>query len=200
MKKPPLLIGCLFLVFSIAAACSVCLGAGLSPAGGETISPAQIAQNAPAALAPVTALPAARFKLSAVQEAELNKLLVWQNELNRYYGLIGDFLNTFNQAVQLKNASGFGSLLTAKDQVEKMQDLLAKLQKMRPPDAMSAGHMKLVEAFDLMIKYLTLNPSPPDFAQKFQGNLAIGQAELMKWKADYDRAEEKFIKSLGESR
>jgi hypothetical protein len=201
MKNHLSVTGFLFLLLSLAMTASISHGACLPPARSVgTATLAQASQGTPAPLTTVTALPAARFKLSAAQETELNRLLAWQNELGRYYGLIGDFLNNFNQAVQLKNASGFGSLLTAKDQVETMQALLVRLQKMRPPDAMSSGHMKLVEAFDLMTKYLTLNPAPPDFAQKFQSNLTIGQAELMKWKTDYDRAEEKFIKSLGESR
>jgi hypothetical protein len=133
--------------------------------------------------------------LSPEQEIELKKLMRWQHEILTYYDSIVSFVNSFNQAMALKNASGFGSLLQAQPRIDEMKKIMAQVQAMVPDDQMRAGHIKLLSAFNLMIQCLVLNPTPKSFYVQSQNDLAMAQAELAKWKAQYDAAEDRFIRS-----
>jgi hypothetical protein len=154
-----------------------------------------IARGAQTASSPQTTAKTETMTLTPEQERELRKLMRWQDEIITYHDCMVSFVNSFNQAMALKNASGYGSLLQAQSHIDHMKDILAKVKSMVPDDDMRAGHMKLLSAFNLMIQCLVLNPAPQKLYLQSQGDLAVARGELAKWKAQYDAAEDRFIRA-----
>lgn len=154
-----------------------------------------LAQALPATPEPRPSATTQSITLTPEQERELKRLMRWQREIVTYYDSIVSFVNSFNQAMALKNASGFGSLLQAQPRIDEMKKILSQLKALVPDDEMRAGHMKLLSACNLMIQCLVMNPTPKNIYVQSQNDLAIAQAELAKWKAQYDAAEDRFIRS-----
>jgi len=155
-------------------------GGGVSPAPGPTGTPE-----------PIT--------LTPDQNRELVRLMRWQKDIMRYYDSILSFTSCFNQAQALK-AGTAGSLLQARPYVDEMKSIIERVQGIVPDDDMRAGHMKLLSAFNLMLQSLVLVPGSPGIFGQSQRDLAIAQAELMKWRAHYEAAEKRFVQSTGQDR
>jgi len=135
--------------------------------------------------------------LTPAQKAQLRILTGWQKDIMKYYEAINAYLVVYEKAKEHKEASGTGSLKAAQDDgtIDRMKELTALISSMVPDENMRRGHGKILGAFDNM-KNSLIFPDPKksqEFFTKAQQDLAIGQAELNKYKSDYDAAERKFI-------
>jgi hypothetical protein len=137
-----------------------------------------------------------KSSLTEAQEQEFRRIRRWYDDIMKYDSSVTAFMNAYNQALALKNASGFGSLLQAQPYIDEMKEHLSRIQAIIPDEMMKAGHMKLLSAFNMMLQGLVLTAPSAQIQSQAQQDLVIGQNELAKWKTEYNATRNRFIKSL----
>ncbi|MDQ7825574.1 MAG: FecR family protein [Candidatus Eremiobacteraeota bacterium] len=132
--------------------------------------------------------------ISAPRIVQFQKLIMWQNQINKYVDAMESFKQAFDNAVRIKQSSG-GSLIAAQQQVKEINQARDLLDSMVPDPMFQRGHNAMKGAFHILLQYLvsTVPQHQQQYLQQGQAQLQIAETELIKYKAYYQNEERKFL-------